>query len=618
MMKQYLKLTRMAGKILLDTQYRSKVLDLVKYHTSASGTALEEVAHEAVLRQFSGRKIYLIGGCELTYIKEHLERLEAITKHTFDEGAAATPVAECENPASSLWKFKPDILVLSNIQNARGLIQKIQFRTIEYSLEDQQRDIQRAAVEYRLAINKIQKTLSPKIFILSYPVKYRPTFGLHEYRSFKNNLSLIEFVRCYELKLYQLCKQQANTHLLDINLIFESAGKADGIRDSDADGIYEHFTKEGALVVVRNLDAQLQLLDKSLPRVKCAVFDLDNTLWNGVLREDGVSGVGLRQNYLNIMKMLAGRGVMLALCSKNDPEEVEHVASLLGKELFELITVKKINWKPKSQNLKEIAVHLNIGLDSLAFFDDSAFERNEVQANAPEVMVFPETQVLSCLDSAQFLPFGELSGDAISRVQKYKEQALRQEAETQLASGDQSYEDFLRKSGLMLSIRRPQEGELSRIVELLQRTNQLNATLKRTDHGDIMKYFQDQGNHLILSAFLEDNFGDYGMIGVGIVEKIKDAWRVLEIAFSCRAMGRKVEHALLLEILERAFRSGAANVSLEVTITSRNKQIIDTLDEVGFKRAEGLDSSENQLLENNMKQPPQTIDAFASWLTLAS
>lgn len=617
-MKSYTKIFKILGFFLTDSKYRNKILGLINYHTSTEVSIEEDDNENNDYQQIKNLKIHLIGGCELTYIKDHLNNLGAITKHTFDEGASSIPSAECENPNSSLWDFKPDIILMSNIQVFRGIIQKNQLETINYKREEQEKDIDMSISEYNLAINKIQKKLNSKFFLLSYPLKYRPTFGYHEYKSFKNNLSLIELIRSYELKLYELCKKNTNTFLLDVNLILETRGKLLTIRDSDADGIYEHFSKEGSIEIVKNLDKQLSLLDKSILRVKCVVFDLDNTLWNGILREDDVGGVDVRDNVLNIIRILASRGIIVAICSKNDPSEVQHLDSLLGEDVYNLIAVKKINWNPKSQNLKEISKQLNIGMDTLAFFDDSAFERNEVKTNAPQIRVFDETQILECLDMTQFVPFGEFSEDSITRVQKYKEQAFRQEAEKVIIEENRSYEEFLKDSNLILRIRRPKEGEISRVIELLQRTNQLNATLKRTELNELLNFYNNTKNFLIYSVFLEDKFGDYGMIGVCIVEKLEKHWNINEIAFSCRAMGRKIEYVLLLELIRTAYNNKMPLISIEVTVTDRNNQIIGILRESGFLESKEKSSSANLVLEVIINQPPKKVSEFASWLTIAS
>ncbi len=615
---RFIRLFKIFLTFSINSKYRNRILSLIDYHTKVEEPQGHNKEVSNQFTKFKNLKIFLIGGCELTYIKDQLINYGALTKHTFDFGASSTPLMECKNPDSSLYGFNPDIIIMSNVQYLRGVIQKNQLSTIAYELENQLADINSAVSEYRDSIKILQKTLSSKVFVISYPLKYRPTFGLHEYKSFLANLSLVEMIKTYELKLYKLCKEFTHTYFIDVNLILESEGKINTLRDFDADGIYEHFTKEGAFEIIKNLHIQLELLDKNVQRVKCAVFDLDNTLWRGILREDGVGGVEIRENYLNIMQVFASRGILLGLCSKNDAGEEKHIESLLGKKVYDLITIKKINWKPKSQNLKEISKQLNIGENTIAFFDDSPFEREEVKMNAPNIRVFDENQILASLLMPEFIPYGGFNKESIKRIQKYKEQALRVDAEKDYKEDEKSYEEFLKASKLSLTIRRPAEGEISRVAEILQRTNQLNATLKRTELNDLLRYYKDKNNFLILSVFLEDKFGDYGMVGISIIEKSNHIWTLKELAFSCRAMGRKVEHALLVEIMNEAFKSKISSLSMEITITDRNEQILKILEELGFESSQDKIQSNNRILQKYLTKPPPSVGEYANWFKLAS
>src|SRR5262249_11770137 len=153
--------------------------------------------------------------------------------------------------------------------------------------------------------------------------------------------------------------------------------------------------------------------------------DLDGTMWSGVLREDGPAGVSPRLAYRRVLRHLAQRGILLAVCSKNDPVEEERLPDLLGKPLFEKIAVKKLGWGPKSASLPPIGKELNTGLDAIAFFDDSPSERAEVEANAPGVRVFQDVDLPSCLERPEFEPLGEITAEASMRAEMYAEQSER-------------------------------------------------------------------------------------------------------------------------------------------------------------------------------------------------
>lgn len=549
----------------------------------------------------SKKRMYLVGGCELTYFKDVLNNQGVECYHTFDHGRVSDPLADVQDADGPLWSFSPDYLLLSQVQLFRRLVGRLQRDGWGYERAEQESDLEEMINNYGLAIQRIRKEIENPIFIYTYPLEYKPAFGVHEYRSLVKNLSLIELIRAYELRLYQLAKEHNQVFVLDNNLALEQSGKVGCIQQENADGVYEHLTRKGSRIVAKNLLYQLSALEHSIRRVKCAVFDLDGTLWSGVLREDGPQGVLVRHQVLTIMRHLVARGIILAICSKNDEVELEHLPGLLGQTLLDKVVVKKLNWKPKSLNLREIASELNIGLDTLAIFDDNPVERAEVEANAAEVLVLSETDIVSSLKHPAFEPLGQVTTEAFSRVQKYQQQAERQALEKEYKDG--AYEDFLHKCKLDLMIRFPLAGEISRVHELIQRTNQLNATMKRTTLADLQECFSDPDRYAFLVAQLSDRFGDYGLIGAVIAEKKKSYWDIFELAFSCRAMGKQVENACLNHLAHIASKAQAEKLQVHFTKTARNAQMYRILTEVGFSPAdekavsEEVDLTRSLLLE---------------------
>jgi FkbH-like protein len=616
-MGQLSRLLRFSGKFLADRRYRNHVLGVIERHVKA-GDASPLPANESLASGSSwlaGRKVYLVGGCELTYLKDSLEKTGVEAHHTFDHGGAPEPFAETANPGSALWSFEPDVIVLSQVQLYRGLVQKVQVHGLESSreeLEDALKELLESAAQ---AIQKIRERFACPIFLMTYPLVYRPAYGIHEYRSLTKGYGLIELWRSYELKVYELARRFPSTYVLDVNLAFEKGGKEGAINEAGADGVYEHFTREGAAKVAERLVYQLEVLEPKRRRVKCAVVDLDNTLWNGVLREDGPGGVAVRLSALTALDHLTRRGIILAVCSKNDEVEVEHLPSLLGDNLWGKVVARRLNWKPKSENLRELAKELNIGLDSLAFFDDNPFEREEVRTNAPEVLVLKDTDILESLQRPEFEPFGEVTAEASSRTAKYTQQTKREEAAAEAAASGStgSMEAFLKSCQLRLSLRRPAEGEMSRVHELLQRTNQLNATMRRSSQADLQGYWRAADNFETCVALLEDKFGDYGLIGLGIARKNGKDWEVMELAFSCRAMGKGVEEALVLDLAQRASRSGAAGLAIEYQRTDRNQQLLSILQGLQFGGDVPDVGAKSRLFRPNR---PEDAGAFPSWLEI--
>jgi FkbH-like protein len=356
-----------------------------------------------------------------------------------------------------------------------------------------------------------------------------------------------------------------------------------------SDVLGTHVTRLGGELLAERLERMLWALDARSRRIKCAVFDLDDTLWSGVLREDGVDGVFVRHDHLAAMANLASRGILLAVCSKNDPVEAELVAQLLGAELHEKIVSMSLDWEPKSSRLAKLAADLGIGLDTLAFFDDNPRERAEVEMNAPAVLVLPDTDIMAALTMPEFEPGPAITSEAGARSTMYRQQARRSEVEAASASP----EVFLRSLDLRLDLHPPSGDELTRVAELIARTNQLNATMQRTSLAELRAAVEGGGS--IVVACLSDRFGDYGLVGAAVTAVEDDSLRLVELAISCRAMGRSVEHALVAELVGQL--GPGRNLVLDFVATERNGELRRILGEIGFVPSGSHDGVEALALE---------------------
>lgn len=595
--------------LLLDKKRRNALLDLLERRRQSE---LSEDTRSQY-KNLAGKRIYFIGGCDILFIKESFDSLGCETYLTFDHGRTSDPLSEVMDESSPIWDFRPDYILLSQVQLVRGSIEKLQTEGLKYTHDQQTTDLAVLRSNYESAIEKLrEKGITAPIFLFGYPLVYRPAHGIHEYKSLKQGRSLVEYLLTYDLGLYQIARDRTSVYVLDVNLALEGSGKRHITKDHNANGIYEHLERKPSAEIAENLMYQMTTLDPAVPRVKCAVFDLDDTLWKGVLREDGPEGVSVRENYLMVMRLLLNRGILLAICSKNDEVEMEHLPDLVGADLASRIVAKKLNWLPKSQNLREIAEDLNIGVDSLAFFDDNPRERAEVQMNEPRVMVYSDQEILSCLNRVEFEPFGEISEVALSRTDKYLTEQKRKNVEREYSG--KSYEEYLKSCQLKIEMRRPNAGELSRVHELLSRTNQMNATLKRTSLEDIKAIFSDPDRHGIWIARLEDRFGDFGLIGAVAANKASNHWEITELAFSCRAMGKGVEMALLNQMAREAVTQGVEDFRLEFVPTERNGQMLKILTEIGFQTGNGeIAGSEGKALDLVRKLATSDINNPA-WL----
>lgn len=327
---------------------------------------------------------------------------------------------------------------------------------------------------------------------------------------------------------------------------------------------------------------------------KCLVLDLDNTLWGGVIGDDGPTGIQLSDDYPgNAYKRfqraalaLADRGILLAVASKNHPEVVEetlrtHAEMVLRWDDFACV---KANWRSKSENLRAIAKELNIGVDALVLFDDNPVERAEVAAALPEVRIVdvptdPERYV-AALHDCEFFDQTSLQAEDRERVVMYRRERERRA----LADDASTPEAFLASLEMEAEVGRADDRTLARIAQLVGKTNQFNLTTRRHSHADIAGMASDP-DHLVCWLRLRDRFGDQGLVVVGIVRRHRDVAEIDTFLMSCRVMNRRVEQAFMAYLLEGARGLGARVVEGSYLPTARNSMVSNFYRDLGFDDA---------------------------------
>ncbi len=282
---------------------------------------------------------------------------------------------------------------------------------------------------------------------------------------------------------------------------------------------------------------------KPAKKVKCVAWDLDNTLWDGVIGEDGLAGVTLRESAAETIRRLDARGILNTVCSKND--EALALAGLEKFGLREYFLCPMINWLPKSGNLTQISKRLNIGLDTFAFVDDSAFERAEVAHALGCVRVYADTEAAGLPALPEFdVPVTE---DSRKRRAFYMAEAQRQDAFTDSHSGD--YRAFILSCGFVIDVAPCRtEAELARCHELLMRTNQLNASTNRIPADELRALAADPARR-VLRVKCEDRYGEYGTVGCLILDTRGERLLCTDFVISCRVAKKKVESAVIMYLM---------------------------------------------------------------------
>lgn len=332
---------------------------------------------------------------------------------------------------------------------------------------------------------------------------------------------------------------------------------------------------------------------------KCLVLDLDNTLWGGVIGDDGVDGLQIGHEtpaaeaytaFQEYVLRLKQRGIILAVCSKNEedvaktgfdhPDSVLHVSDFVSFHA---------NWEPKNRNIQEIAEEINIGTDSMVFLDDNPVERQLIRDTMPEVAV-PEIDpadvfsYIRAIEGAGYFEPVVISEDDFKRNETYQENKQRQE----LASSLASYDDFLASLQMKAEIDAFQPVYYDRIAQLTNKSNQFNLTTHRYTRADIERMAKDE-NYITLYGRLTDKFGDNGLISVVIGEKRDNELHLVLWLMSCRVLKRGMEQVMLDAMAERASAVGCEKLVGYYYKSKKNRLVANLYEAFGFSKREQND-----------------------------
>lgn len=330
---------------------------------------------------------------------------------------------------------------------------------------------------------------------------------------------------------------------------------------------------------------------------KALVLDCDNTLWKGILGEDGINGIDMSPDSAagrpfaevqSLLLRLQQQGVLLGLCSKNNPEDVDEVLEKHPDMLLrsEHLAGQRVNWDDKATNLKALAEEWNIGLDSIVFVDDSDFELGLIRQALPAVTTLkvpPQGSAYPQLVRRQLGLFFQLS---VSEEDAGKTQLYRQEQErTRSQKLFTSVEDYLRSLELTLTLYEHPLELVPRLAQMTQKTNQFNLTTRRYGEANIHRFLESD-RHVVLAIRVSDKYGDYGVTGEVIVEldPATASARIDTLLMSCRILGRNVEYVFVDELVRDLASRGIERIEAEYLKTAKNSLIASYLDKAGFER----------------------------------
>ena len=410
------------------------------------------------------------------------------------------------------------------------------------------------------------------------------SYALREGSAFPYQLLKLNFL------LAEAAREAGNVRLIDLEPIRAHMG-CDAFHDPKLYAIAKMPISTQALSAVAS-----RVVDAILARKgrfhKCAIVDLDNTLWGGVIGDDGLEGIQIGElgqghaftEFQTWLKELKNRGVMLAVCSKNDEANAKepflrHPEMVLKLDDFSAFVA---NWEDKASNIRRIQKELNIGLDSMVFFDDNPFERNLVRTMLPEVEV-PELPE----DPAEYTAFARMqnlfdtnsySDEDRVRTERY----LAEKSRTELSAGIDNYDDYLKALGMKAVCAPFDAFHIPRIAQLTQRSNQFNLRTVRYSEQEIEEIAANP-RYVTRYYTLRDRFGEHGLIAVVILEKRENELFVNEWLMSCRVLKRGMEQFIADSILRAAREAGVARVVGEYIPTPKNAMVKDLYASMGFR-----------------------------------
>ena len=488
------------------------------------------------------------------------------------------------DPQSSLYRFTPNAVILA--VRTEDVAPDLASKFADQSPAAAQQAAERIASGYEQWVNSFRQHSQAAFIIHSLERPAHASLGVLDSQSETGQSGLI---RQIDRKLRDIACANRGVYILDYDALVARHGS-------------EHWHDERKWLMARLPIAADHLLHMArewmrflVPLTgrtsKVLVVDLDNTLWGGIIGEDGMAGIKVSAEYPGAafqslhraLLDLSRKGILLAICSKNNLDDAlealeKHPGMLVRAKDF---AAMRINWGDKTQNLREIAQELNVGIDSLAFLDDNPFEREQVRAALPEVTVIDISgNPLEYAAAVRDCPVFErltLSAEDQQRTAMYAQQRQRAGAEQSF----QTKEDFFRFLEQEADLEPVTDLTLARVAQLTQKTNQFNVTTRRYSETQIAEMSTQRGWN-IFSIRVRDRFGDHGLVGVAITRDEGEQCEIDTFLLSCRVIGRTVESALLAHIAKSAADRGCRRLVGWFLPTKKNAPARDFYRQHGF------------------------------------
>ena len=537
-------------------------------------------------KKFIDKKIAILGGSTTSNIKLIMELflLNYGIRPEFYESEYNKYYEDAMFKNPELEEFKPDIIFIHTSNR----------NILNYPELDQTKEEVRAVLESEYA--RFAGMWDHLANVYHCPI-IQNNFEFPVYRLLGNKDASdihgrVNFITKLNLKFAEYAESHQNFYICDLNYISSQYGL-----DEWSDPFYWYMYKYAVAVpAIPTFAFQVSNIIKAIfgKNKKGFVLDLDNTLWGGIVGDDGVENLMLGEEtadaeaYTEFQKYLKEHkkiGVILNVDSKNEEENaiagLNHIDGVLKPDDFIVI---KANWDPKSKNFKEIAHLLNLGTDSLVFVDDNPAEREIINQDLPEVSTPNISEVykyIQTIDHNGYFEVISLSKEDLKKNEMYKENMQR----TELMESFDNYDDYLKSLNMTAEVESFKPIYMARIAQLTNKSNQFNLTTKRYTQSEIEEVANDK-LHITLYGKLEDKFGDNGVVSVVIGNQTKDRLDIELWIMSCRVLKRDMEYAMMDELVSECKKRGIKEIYGHYYPTAKNGMVKDFYKLQGFDKIE--------------------------------
>lgn len=529
------------------------------------------------------KRIAILGGSTTAEIKNILELylLRNGIKPVFYESEYNKFYEDIMFENNKLENFQPDVIYIHTTN-----INISYYPHIKDSYEDVEEKFAEQLYIFKSIWSKIQEKYGCLIIQNNFELPYYRNLGNLEFSDFHGKTN---FIMRLNNEFANYSQRNKNFYINDINYLSAKMGLDKWVDMSFWYAYKYALSYEAIPTLVQNITKIINAIyGKSK---KCLVVDLDNTLWGGVIGDDGLNNIKIGTEtsvgeayagFQRYIKELKDRGIILAVCSKNDNkialEGISHPSNILKKDDFAIVSA---NWNPKYENIVEISQKLNIGFDSIVFIDDNIMERYIVKSQLSLVEV-PEIgqdviKFSDFIDNEGYFEPANISYEDINRSAYYDENFKREE----LKSKFNNYESFLESLNMSSEIRKFQPIYLERITQLINKTNQFNFTTKRYTYAQIECISKDK-DYIAIYGNLTDKFGDNGIVSI-IIGKINESILVIDLwVMSCRVLNRGMEYCMFDELVELCKKKDIKEIIGYYYRTEKNNMLSQKYKEFGF------------------------------------